>query len=73
VLAKDVFAEYREWASAQGEPVFKQSQTLNSALFERYPSLSKKHSKKGTVLTGLRTMTTAEQAGADGPGIFAEG
>jgi putative DNA primase/helicase len=72
VLAKDVFAEYREWASAQGEPVFKQSQTLNSALFERYP-LSKKHSKKGTVLTGLRRMTTAEQAGADGPGIFAEG
>ncbi|MGW2559638.1 DNA primase family protein [Streptomyces sp. NPDC001514] len=71
VLAKDVLAEYRTWASEQGEPVFKQAQTLNSALLERYPSLGKKHSKRGTVLTGIRMMTTAEQAGSSGPGIFA--
>ncbi|MFC4494923.1 phage/plasmid primase, P4 family [Streptomyces ovatisporus] len=71
VKATTVFQAYGTWAAALGDPMFKQSQTLNSALLERYPSLSVKRTKAGRVIVGIRELTPAEQhGGPTGPGVM---
>lgn len=64
-----IWAEYQDWAEAQGIPPFKSARTLGDALIERDGTIRRARTNSARALQGVRVVT---QGLRDGPGIFGQ-